>query len=93
MSFRNIPLTILSATDTLDFPEIPNNGNRHLEISLEGAEVNDSVIIGAPSTLEAGLIFSGFVSATGVVTIRVHNSGGSPTDPAPAVWRVTVVKV
>jgi Collagen triple helix repeat (20 copies) len=83
--------SIISATATLDFPSISSNSYADLTITVTGAAVGASVSIGAPSTLEAGLMFNGWVSATNTVTIRLHHTTGSAIDPASATWRATVI--
>jgi hypothetical protein len=83
--------SIISATATLDFPSIGSNSSADLTITVTGAVVGASVSIGAPSTLEAGLIFSAWVSATNTVTVRLHNNSGGSVDPASATWRATVI--
>lgn len=84
---------IRTATATLDFGSIASNGSAELTITVTGAAANDTVMLGAPAALEAGLTFSGFVSATNTVTVRVHNVSGGSVDPASATWRATVLKL
>jgi hypothetical protein len=81
-----------TVTATLDFPNIAHNTSEELTVTVTGAAVGDTVMLGAPSTIEAGLIFCGYVSATDTVTIRVHNSTGGAVDPASNDWRVTVLQ-
>jgi len=81
---------VYSATATLDFPSIGANDTAALTMTVTGAAVGDSVELGAPSTIEAGLVWCGFVSATNTVTVRVHNTSGGAVDPASATWRATV---
>jgi len=83
--------SVVSATATLDFPNISNNHIQELTMTVTGAQVGGSVHLGAPSTLEANLIAFGFVSATNTVTIRLaHMGGGGGVNPASATWRATV---
>ena len=82
--------SVVSATATLDFPNISNNHIQELTMTVTGAQVGGSVHLGAPSTLEANLIAFGFVSATNTVTIRLAHMGGSGLNPASATWRATV---
>jgi len=44
----------------------------------------------APAAIEAGLTWSGFVSAADTVKVRVHNNTGGAVDPASASWTVSV---
>jgi hypothetical protein len=83
---------VLSATATLDFPSIGSNSTEQLTMTVTGAAVGDVVSLGPPSTIEAGLVWSGFVSAENTVAIRVHNTSGGSVNPASATWRAMVTK-
>jgi hypothetical protein len=82
----------LTNTATLDFGSIGSNSTAALTITVTGAATGDAVFLGAPSGLEADLTFSGYVSATNTVTVRLHNASGGSIDPASATWRATVIK-
>lgn len=81
----------LTATATLNFASTLSAAtSAELTVTVTGAAVGDKVALGAPSTLEAGLIPFGYVSATNTVSIRVFNGSGSTVDPASASWKVAV---
>ena len=84
--------TILSATATLDFPSISSNDTHTLTITVTGAVAGDSVFLGVPAGLDAGLIFCGSVTAANTVTVRMHNSSGGSIDPASGTFRATVIR-
>jgi hypothetical protein len=52
---------------------------------------NQTVQIGAPSTIDAGLTWCGVVSANDTVTIRIHNGTGGGITPASLTWAVRVM--
>jgi hypothetical protein len=82
-----------SAVATLDFPSIPaTGGTQDLTVAVPGAAVGDTVLLGPPTTLNAGVHPYGFVSSAGVVTIRCTNSTDGALDPASATWRVSVLQ-
>jgi hypothetical protein len=83
---------ILSATATLDFPSIGSNDTETLTITVTGAVAGDSVFLGCPAGLDAGLIFCASVTAADTVTVRMHNSSGGSVDPASATFRATVIR-
>jgi hypothetical protein len=83
---------ILSATATLDFPSISGNDTHTLTITVTGAVVGDSVFLGVPAGLDAGLIFCASVTAADTVTVRMHNSSGGSIDPASGTFRATVIR-
>jgi hypothetical protein len=83
---------ILSATATLDFPSIGSNDTETLTITVTGAVAGDSVFLGCPAGLDAGLIFCASVTAADTVTVRMHNSSGGSIDPASATFRATVIR-
>lgn len=80
----------LTATATLDFGSIASNGIGELTVTVTGAAAGNPVMLGPPSTIEAGLTWSGFVSAADTVTIRLHNNTSASVDPASASWAVSV---
>ena len=82
----------VSNTATLDFPSIASNGVEELTVTVTGAAVGSTVILGAPSTINSGLTWIGFVSATDTVTIRLHNNTGGSVNPASATWKATVIQ-
>ena len=84
--------TILSATATLDFPSIGSNDTATLTITVTGAVAGDSVFLGVPAGLDAGLIFCASVTAANTVTVRMHNSSGGSVDPASGTFRATVIR-
>lgn len=84
---------MLTATASLDFPAISSNDTHELTMTVTGAATGDTVLMAAPSTLESGLGFSGFVTSTDTVTVRLHNASGWSVNPAAATWRATVITV
>jgi hypothetical protein len=83
---------ILSATATLDFGSIGSNATETLTITVTGAVAGDSVFLGCPAGLDAGLIFCASVTAADTVTVRMHNSTGGSVDPASGTFRATVIR-
>jgi hypothetical protein len=83
---------ILSATATLDFGSIGSNATETLTITVTGAVAGDSVFLGCPAGLDAGLVFCASVTAADTVTVRMHNSTGGAVDPASATFRATVIR-
>jgi hypothetical protein len=84
--------SILSATATLDFGSIGSNGTETLTITVTGAVAGDSVFLGCPAGLDAGLVFCASVTAANTVTVRMHNSSGGSIDPASGTFRATVIR-
>lgn len=82
----------ISNTATLDFASIAAGATAELTITVTGAATGDAVSVGPPSTLNAGLQVTGYVSATNTVTVRVYNSTGSAVDPASSTWKATVIR-
>jgi hypothetical protein len=83
---------ILSATATLDFGSIGSNATETLTITVTGAVAGDSVFLGCPAGLDAGLVFCASVTAADTVTVRIHNSTGGAVDPASGTFRATVIR-
>lgn len=76
----------------IDFGSMGSGTVQVRNVVVAGASVGDPVVLGPPSTLEAGLVATGFVSAADIVTVRLINLSGVLTDPASATWRVGVLK-
>lgn len=68
-------------TVVLAFGSINANVSADLTTPVNGAKMGQVVAVNC-ATLEAGLLASGFVSAAGVVTVRLFNLTGAPIDPA-----------
>ena len=77
---------------TLDFPSIAAGAIATLTVSVPGAQAGQPVALGPPAAIEAGLMWSGFVSAASTVTVRLHNTTASAMDPASATWDVRVLR-
>lgn len=82
---------MFNVSSTLDFGSISAQSSADLTITVTGAQVGDSVVLGLPSSPTAGIVFNAFVSAADTVTVRAHNYTGSPIDPASASYAVTVL--
>ncbi len=80
------------ASATLNFGSISGGSTSELTVTVSGAQILDTVALGPPSAIESGLVWCAYVSALNTVTIRLHNSTGSPVDPASAIWKVAVIK-
>lgn len=93
MTIGNAGTTIkqhLSASATLDFSSISAASAVELTITVTGAVVGDTCYANPSTTLEAGLVWNAWVSATNTVRIRVTNITASAIDPASRTWRADV---
>ena len=81
----------LTGSATLDFGSIAADDEEELTITVTGANVGDSVSLGAPAAIESGLVWVGFVSAADTVTVRVRNTTAGAIDPASATWKASVI--
>ena len=59
-------------------------------VSVTNAATGDTVALGAPATLEAGLIGFGSVTAAGTVTVRLCNVTAGGITSADLTWRADV---
>ena len=73
---------------TVDMGSISAGAVTTFTITVTGALADEAfaVCLAPPSTIESGLVWCGFVSADNTVTVRVHNTTGSPINPASGVW-------
>jgi hypothetical protein len=81
---------IKTGTASLTFGLIAAGAVAVQTITVTGAAVGNPVIVVPPVALEAGLVFSGFVSAANTVTVRLENATGSGVTPAVASWKAVV---
>jgi hypothetical protein len=82
----------ITATGTIDFASTASSTCATSTITVTGAQTGDTVQLGAPATVENGIVWSGYVSATNTVTVRECNVTTSTIDPASASWRASVLK-
>jgi hypothetical protein len=85
---------ILVASDSLDFPSIDIRDSQVLNITVTGAALSDPVTLGIPnsSTTNVNVIFTVYVSAADVVTIKATNIGFAAADPAIGLFKVIIHK-
>lgn len=90
--FRTVVALIGSAS--LNFASIAaGTGTEDLTISVPGAAVGDPVSLGLPAGINAGLLFTPFVSAADTVTVRATNISAGAIDAAAGTFTVSVSKV
>lgn len=75
---------------SLNFPSIAAGSTSELTISVSSATAGDAVTVSPSGGPESGLIWSGYVSASGTVTVRLANVTGSAIDPATRNWTAKV---
>ena len=81
--WRTIPI-IIQKIQTLDFPSIAAHSSAELTITgMSGVSAGDSVALGAPSSIEAGLAWNG-IAQSGSVKVRLTNATDAAIDPASA---------
>lgn len=85
-----VPEILPPVTASLDFGSTDQSAISTATITVPGAQVGDVVSLGAPSTIESGFIWSGFVSAADTVTIRLAKITSGTVDPAIGTWTATV---
>lgn len=85
---------ILTASAALNFGDTASPGAADLTITVNGAAVSDSVVLGIPNdAIVAGAAgFYAWVSAANTVTVRFWNASGGNLNPASGTFRVDVVK-
>jgi hypothetical protein len=87
-----IQAKFLTATAVLDFGDVATYLTARLTMTVTGAAVGDAVFVGPPSSLNAGLGVTAFVSAANTVTIELANMTVANINPASATWRAVVMK-
>lgn len=82
---------VFTQTATIDFPAITGAAVADSSVTVTGAAVGDTVLLGVPNgSMTATAVFFAWVSAANTVTIRYSPKGSE--DPASGVFRVTVIR-
>ena len=66
-------------------------GETSAAVTVTGAALGDSVLVGAPYDLQ-GILCTGYVSAPNTVRVRLQNETGTPVDLASGDWKVRVLR-
>jgi hypothetical protein len=82
---------ILEGTKTFNFPSGTAGTAQVTTLSVAGASTGDPVLIGLPSSPQAGCVFDGYVASANTVTIRCNYLAS--VDPGEQTFRVKVLKV
>ena len=91
-NFEKLDTQILRGSQVIDYGSIAAGASEDQTVTVTGAAVGDIVAIGLPSTIETGLVFTAFVSASNTVTLRASNITGSPINPASATFKAMVFR-
>lgn len=84
----------LTASSSLNFPNLNAAAVTTLTITVNGAQVNDPVVLGIPhaSIIDNRLDFQAWVSTANTVIIRVTNLTLGAIDPPLGTFKVAVLK-
>ncbi len=91
-SERKILLKGLSATATLDFPNITSKGSAELTVTVPNAATGSSCNCAPRSAVENGLKWSCYISASNTATIRLSNITSSAINPVSRDWKVNAIE-
>jgi hypothetical protein len=88
------PITkIVKGTVAIDPASVAANAVADQTFTLTGAVVGDTLILNPPSGINAGLaVLEYYVSAANQITIRFHNTTGSPIDQASGNWTYCLIR-
>ena len=79
-----------SRIPTMGFPSIAADSSADLTFLMSGANINTSVELGLPTTNNADISFTAFVSATDIVTVRAYNNSASAIALAAFKMKITI---
>lgn len=85
-----IQFPILKGSTGLNFGPINAGATAELTLTVTGAVTGQPVALSSASSVEAGLIWCGYVSAANTVTVRMYNTTGAPIDPVASTWTALV---
>ena len=78
---------------TLDAGSLSDGAGETDTIAVPGVALGDMVIGCSFSVDEVGLTITGYISAAGVVSVRIQNESGSTVDLASSTLRIVVVRM
>jgi hypothetical protein len=84
------PKKILSGTTTVDQGSISAGAVGTFTITVTGAVTTDTAVASPSGGIDAGLVWSAYVSSANTVTVVLANVTASPIDPANRTWRALV---
>lgn len=84
-------LRMISGLSTLAFSITSANAVQDQIIVLPGAQIHDSISLGVGTSVPSGAGFSGFMSATGTVTMRLINPTAATLGAATLTVRATAL--
>lgn len=82
----------LSSAGSLTFGSVAAGSTVDRTLTVTGAAIGDSVVVTPSGTMEAGIIWSGYVSAADTITIRLANVTGKWITPVSRSFRADVWK-
>lgn len=83
--------SVRHASTEVDIGPIAASSIATFTVAISGS-VGSTVSLGSPATIEAGLLWNGFVSLADTVTVRIYNSTAGAIDPASGTWNVTLIR-
>lgn len=89
-----LPAPRYRATATCSASSLASLATFDFTVTVPGAEVGDAVIVIPPGLLDARIVYSALVSASGIVTIRLSNPSASSatSNVGSGSWGVLVMK-
>lgn len=91
-NFTSLYGKVLTATASLNFPSTIAGAIADLTISVPGAVLGDTVLLGIPhGSVTATGVFVAWVSAADTVTVRFSPKGTE--DPPAGTFKVTVIQL
>ena len=76
-------------TGTIDFGSVPAQGMVEKNVPVVGAVIGAAVLV-TPISSPGSILFDGFVSAPGIVTVRATNPTAGAIVVAAATYRILV---
>jgi hypothetical protein len=84
--------TRISGIATLTFSSVAQSACNEQTISVSGAATGDEVMIGAPSDIDQGFLWSARVSIANTVAVRLCKITSGTIAPVVRSWRATIVR-
>jgi len=84
--------TLIKGSVTINPASISSAAVGETSVTISGAAVGDTVVMNAPAAIEAGCVWSAYVSAANTVKLRIANLSGGALDCASASWDYCLIR-
>jgi len=87
-----VPSHLPVVSTTIDFASAANGACVNSNVTVSGVAANARILVGPPSSVTAGFIFSGWMSGTDTVKVQACNFSGGAVDLPSGTYKLEVLQ-